>query len=401
MRLPATLLLALSTATLSGRLAAQDSTRVRPDSTARPDTTPAPAPQPAAAPALPFDFSGVLYANYQYGGLKGNRVQNRFDVDRAYLTLRGGAGEHMSWRVTLDVFQQRDTTNSAYYRGWTTRFKYAFAQYDVIRGVQADEWKANVRLGMLQTVVIDQEEQFWQRGLSPVAVDQLGFFASSDLGAAATITFPNRIGEVYATVVNGPGYTSREVDRFKDFAGRLTLTPLANTYGFFRTLAISGWYSKGESASNFAGRRRGTVPAVTSGLEKDRYGVLAALRDPRITLGAHWARRIDETDRADTTRDVVPTVSSRTGQVLSLFTIAKPLAFVQSAPNWPLSVVLRADEFKPDVDASPYQRFYIAGLQYALSNKATLTFDFQDQEPKHGSGVADQKTWFVHLIANF
>lgn len=62
----------------------------------KPDSSPPPPPAPAAAPALPFDFSGVSYTNFQAEGLQGARAQDRSDLDRVYLTLRGNAGEHVS-----------------------------------------------------------------------------------------------------------------------------------------------------------------------------------------------------------------------------------------------------------------------------------------------------------------
>src|SRR5690349_23544977 len=193
-RLSGLLLAAVTTTTLLSPLHAQDTTRTRPD-TARPpaDTQPTP-PPPAAAPSLPFEFSGILFANYQYGGAKGNRAVNRFEAERAYLTFRATPGEHFAIRITTDLYQQRDTTRDQYYRGWAIRAKYAYGQYDFIRGA-GDALKANVRLGLLQTVVIDHEEQFWQRGLSQVAIEQNGFFQSSDAGAAATVTFPRKRGE--------------------------------------------------------------------------------------------------------------------------------------------------------------------------------------------------------------
>jgi hypothetical protein len=380
-------------------LSAQDTTRTRPDTT-KPvaDTQPA-APQPAPAPALPFDFSGILYANYQYGGNKGNRTVDRFDVDRAYLNFRATPGEHFAIRITADVYQQRDTTRDQYYRGWALRAKYAYGQYDFIRGV-GDELKANVRLGLLQTVVIDHEEQFWQRGLSQVAIEQNGFFQSSDAGAAATVTFPRKRGELYATIVNGSGYGSRELDRFKEYAARLTLTPLANTFGFWKTLTISPWYSKGDRASDFA-RGPGTLDPVPDALRRDRGGVFLGLRDPRMTLGAQFAERWDVFESADTTVDVVPRSVERTGQVISLYTIVRPLAFINSAPNWPLAVTLRADNIKPDSDTDPYARYYIAGLGWEFNRRTSVTFDFQTQEPKSGSTAADTKVFFIHLIAGF
>ena len=393
-------LLALTTAaTPYFSLHAQDTTRTRPDTT-KPavDTQPA-APQPAPAPALPFEFSGILYANYQYGGNKGNRTVDRFDVDRAYLTFRATPGEHFAVRITADVYQQRDTTRDQYYRGWALRAKYAYGQYDFIRGV-GDELKANVRLGLLQTVVIDHEEQFWQRGLSQVAIEQNGFFQSSDAGAAATVTFPNKRGELYTTIVNGSGYGSREVDRFKEYAARLTLTPLANTFGFWKTLTISPWYSKGNRASDFA-RGQGTLDPVTDALRRDRAGVFLGLRDPRITLGAQFAERWDVFESADTTRDIVPASVDRTGSVVSLYTIVRPLTFINRAPNWPIAVTLRADNIKPDTDTDPYARNYIAGLGWEFNRRTSVTFDFQTQEPKSGSTAADTKVYFIHLIAGF
>ena len=141
-------------------------------------------------PTLPFDFSGVLFASYQTGGTKTERrtsQQNRFDLDRAYLNFRAPAGDHMSIRVTTDVYQQRDSTKDQYYRGWAVRLKYAYAQYDYIRN-PGNELKAVARLGMLHTPIIDWEEQFWPRGIAPTAVEMNGYFSSSDLGFTTLVT---------------------------------------------------------------------------------------------------------------------------------------------------------------------------------------------------------------------
>ena len=380
-------------------LLAQDTTRARPD-TARPaaDTQPS-RPQPAAVPSPPFEFSGILFANYQYGGVKGNRTTNRFELERAYLTFRATPGEHFGVRITADVYQQRDTTRDEFYRGWALRVKYAYGQYDFIRG-SGDQLKANVRLGILPTVVIEHEEQHWQRGLAQVALEQQAFFSSADAGAALNFVFPEKRGELYATIVNGSGYTSREVDRFKDFAVRLTLTPLANSSGVFKGLAISPWYLSGDRASDFA-RRRGTVGPVTSAQRKDRAGVFLGIRDPRIVLGAQIARKWDVFESADTTRDTSPTAAERAGQLVSLHTTIRPLTYINGAPTWPLAVVLRADHFKPDSDRDPYFRNYIAGLQWEFNRRTSFTFDYQNVAPRESGTGADTKVFFLHLIAGF
>jgi hypothetical protein len=353
---------------------------------------------PTQTPTLPFAFSGVIYTNFQYGGVKGNRAQNRFDLDRAYLNFRARAGERDSIRVTLDVYQQRDTTRDAYYRGWAFRAKYAFAQHEFLRGGD-DDFRITAKLGMLQTVVVDKEEQFWPRGLAQVAVEQAGYFSSADLGVASTFTLPKRLGEVYATVVNGTNYSSRELDRFKEYAARLTLTPLAKTTGYWKGLQISPWFSKGDRASDFA-TRRGTVLPVSTGRQRDRHGLLLTVRDARLTLGAHLASRVDVVERADTTRDAAPSTTTRTGRLASVYAIVRPLAF-SGTPTSPLSVVVRLDQVKPDADAAGTQRFLLTGVTWDFSSRTSITLDAQSAYPKNGLAAPDTRTVFLHLIANF
>ena len=182
--------------------------------------------QTAPAPASPaLDFSGILFANYQYRTDPGPaQSANKFDLERAYLTFRMPAGDRASIRITTDVFQQTTSGSDSYYRGWTVRAKYAYLQYNYLNGA---DWKANARIGLLQTVFIDHDEQFWPRWISPSPTERAGYFASADAGISNTISFPKKLGEIYATVANGPGYTSREVDRFKDYSARVTVTPWA------------------------------------------------------------------------------------------------------------------------------------------------------------------------------
>src|SRR6266404_4716581 len=140
------------------------------------DTTrPAP-PPPAPAPAvvsIPVDFSGVLYANFQYRGDKGPaKSSNKFDLERAYLTYRMPAGDRASIRITADVFQQTSSTNNAdsFYKGWVFRVKYAYLQYDYLQGKTSADWSAVARIGVIHTMFIDHEETFWPRWLSLVPV---------------------------------------------------------------------------------------------------------------------------------------------------------------------------------------------------------------------------------------
>ena len=129
-----------------------------------------------------ISVSGVLFLNYQYGGTRDAGSANRFEIDRAYLTARAATSRRDSIRVTLDVFQQRDDNRDDYYSGWSMRVKYAYFNHDFVRDTGRGV-SVFARLGLIPTVVIEQEERFWPRGLSPVAVDLNGYFNSAALGA--------------------------------------------------------------------------------------------------------------------------------------------------------------------------------------------------------------------------
>jgi hypothetical protein len=350
------------------------------------------------APRLPFAFSGVLYLNYQYGGPSGKRSENKFDLARAYLNFRASAGERDSIRVTLDVFQQTDESRDEYYRGWTMRVKYGYLQHDLIRS-SGDGLRAFARLGLVQTVMIEKEEQYWNRGLSSVAEELEGYFSSADAGVGFGIALPNKVGEVYATIMNGNGYASRETDRFKDFQARVTLTPWERGAGPLKGLHISPWVSVGGRASDFASGQ-GTLDPVAEARTKNRYGLLLTYRDARIAAGASLSRKVDERESADTTVDVVPTVTDMTGELATVFAIFKPAMFV-GASSSPWSIVLRADDFRPDDTLDGTRRRYIVGSMWELNSRTSVTVDVQSVGFRDGLAGSASRTWFLHFISNF
>jgi hypothetical protein len=407
--LPSIRLVAIAaTLAISRSLPAQNATPPSTDSAPPPPLPPRVTASSQSPSPPPFSFSGVLYLNYQYGGLAGARSENRFDMDRAYLNFRASSGTRDSIRVTLDVFQQRDATRDQYYRGWTMRVKYAYLNHDFVGGPTAgtavttgvsssDALRIWGRIGLLQTVVIEKEEQFWNRGLSQAAVEQAGYFNSADAGVALGVSLPNRAGEIYATIVNGAGYQSRETDRFKDFQARLTLTPWARGTSFLRGLQLSPWFSIGGQASAFA-TRRGTVAPVPDARRKDRYGFLTTYRDSRLVAGLQLARKVDVAETADTTSAIVPTTRDVTGNLTSAFVFWRPLGPASSSP-W--SVLTRVDNIKPDDTAPGTQRRYIVGTSWDISPRTSVTFDVQSLSPRNGLSGTATRTYFLHFIANF
>jgi hypothetical protein len=394
-RLRSGFLIAAACSTLSSAVVAQQR-----DTTARPDTgrpPPAATPQPAKTPQL--DFSGILFANWNYRTDRAARAQNRFDVERAYLTFRMPVGDRTSVRITADVFQQTSAPGDAFYRGWAFRAKYAYLQYDYLRNYQG--MSAYARLGMLHTVVIEHIETFWPRWLSRAAVELNGFFSSADLGAATLINLPSKRGELYVTVTNGPGYTSRETDRFKDAAARLTLTPLANSKGLLSTTALTVWGYKGAVASRFVAGGTGQVGPVGEGVQRDRWGAFAGLKDRRLTLGAEWAKRANEGELGANTTASPRVVVDSTGTLVSAFAIVRPVEWLQTGRTSRLALLGRYDRFRFVDDAAPASRLIIAGLVWDLDRRLSLAADYQQLLPRDGAAGSDTKTWFLHAVATF
>ena len=363
------------------------------------------------APAKPsLDFSGVLFGNYQYNTGDANRNANAFTLDRAYLTFRMPAGDRTSIRVTTDVFQ--DAGSNAY----TVRAKYAYLQYDVAKGASGAGLLA--RAGILQTVEIDHEETFWPRYLTNSGVERAGFFSSADVGLASQLTFPNRYGEVYAAITNGPGYATKETDRFKDYQVRLSLTPLMGSTGvpsLFRTFTLTGWTYRGAVASRFANGGAGQVGPIGEAMPRNRTGVLVGIKDPRLTLAGEYARATTGTESGANTLASPRVRTDVDASLLYGFTVVRPFAFLNGTGKSPLALIARYDRYTPVTNLSDYSyHFFLGGLSYDISSRATLALDYQEQLPTAGAALpaqgstgtvglppANLKTYFAHFVVNF
>jgi hypothetical protein len=375
-------------------------------------TATAPPAQPPAQPSPPaLDFSGVVFGNYQIRtdsaakAQTGGKAPNKFDLERVYLTFRMPVGDRASIRATTDIFQN---ANGNYYNGWTVRLKYGYLQYDYLRDIGGHKgFNALARIGMLHTVVIDHEEQFWPRYLGPTTTERFGFFSSSDLGLATQVALPNKWGEVYATLVNGPGYTSAETDRFKDVALRASFTPLAALAThpvWWQTFVISPWVYKGYTASKFAAGGAGQVGPVPDGLARDRWGVFAGVRDPRLTLGAHYARRTEGVESGANTPTSPRLAADSTGDLFSAYALVRPVVGHWGKNVARAGVIARWDRFSPRTSVAGHEDLVVAGLTLEPTPRTALTLDYQELTPRDFAGrapIAQSKTWFLHWTANF
>jgi hypothetical protein len=382
-------------------------------------------PTPAVVtPAL--DFSGVIFGNYGYrtdsaakAGL-GGQNPNQFTVERAYLNFRMPAGENGLIRITTDVFQNTNNTTNGFYQGWAVRIKYGYLQYTGLKDNFGSGSSLTGRIGVLHTVIIDHQEGFWPRYLQQVATERNGFFSSADAGAAGVLTLGKKMGELYGTITNGPGYTSFERDRFKDFALRASLTPLANSAdmnAIVKSFTLSPWFYKGWVGSGFASGGVGQVGPVTGGLQRDRWGVFAGVKERRLTAGVELAQRSDESESGANTGANPRVVRDSTGRVIDGFIIARPAEWFDASKHSGWSVIARYDRFTPNtspvttsyVGTTPSYNYWVLGLGYDLTSRMTFALDWQAQSPAdfpspvgtNVRAVPRQSTVFLHWQATF
>ncbi len=362
------------------------------DAQQAPATPPPPATVTPTA-SVPLEFSGLLFPQFIYGGPKGNgtRSANQFQLERAYLTVKGKIGDRTSLRLTSDVY--RPGGNS----GYTMRVKLAYVQYEYwMNGEGFMGSSAQVRLGMQPTVINETEEAFWPRYVAKLAIERAGFFAPADLGASTTIGFGKHMGELFAEVTNGPGYTTPENDRFKDYSARLTLTPFGATAT--QGLVVAPWYYRGTVASSLA-------PA--EGRKHDRAGIFAGYRAPAFVVGGQFASSTNENER------VAPgglVTEDRSGKVVSVYTHLKPFAMMNPAGTKAWGVLLRWDRVSGENGYIPTGgdfpvvegKFIVAGITHDVNSKLSWALDYQQQSPNGAAAPAlDVRTYNIHVSAAF
>ena len=404
-----------------------------------------------------LDFSGTIFGNWQMKSDSasksnlGGKNPNLFDVGRVYLTFRMPAGENGAIRVTTDIFQNTNPAQNAYYQGWVVRLKYGYLQYTGLRNNFGAGSSLVGRIGMLHTVVVDYTESLWPRYLQTTPTEKNGFFSSSDVGAAGLMTFGNRWGELYGAVTNGSGYSSYDnpgttgqpvtANRFKDVGLRLTLTPFANKPAIsnvVRYFSLSPWIYKGYNGSAFQSGGPGQVGpgtngAITEGMTRDRWGVLAAIRDSsicdfrnggrcRFVVAGEYGQRTDASDNGGNTTASPRVVHDSTGRLFAGWFFVRPIEIFDMSKKSPFSVVARYDHFTPQTDpgssvpgavnyagTTPAYNFWILGASYDVTQRMTLTADWQNQSPTDfppptGTNVRptpESSIFFLHFVVNF
>ena len=354
-------------------------------------------PDTARAPRV----GGLIFSHFRYGGDSARRSSNRFDIERAYIDVRAPLGGGLSARATADVFQQTDSARAGYYGGWAFRAKYAWLQYDVAPSAAAPLGIGGfARFGLISTVIVEVADEYWPRFISKSPVDRHSFMSTADAGAAMQFHTAHEHLEFLATVTNGEGYQRSEVDRFKDYAARLRLRPLATMGGWARGLSVTPWASVGDRGSRFS-EGPGTVEPVSRGLDRNLWGIHTALPVRGITIGGEFSQRRDETESADTLVDATPTFGDRTTEIVSGFIVMRPFALFDSASTIPLGIVARFDRLTTDALPDADANVVIAGVTWDLGRRASLALDYQEESPQGGYPLPSTRTWYLHTVVRF
>lgn len=223
---------------------------------------------------------------------------------------------------------------------------------------------------------------------------------------------------MYATISNGPSYSSREKDRFKDYAVRVSLTPLAagKAKPIFRTLTLTAWRYKGATPSAYVNGGSGQVGAIGEALDRSRAGVFVGIKDPRLVLGAEYAQRHENGEQGSNTAAKPRTRTDITGTMRSFIAVVRPFAFSSASGKSPFGIVARHDLVTPSRRTSGYvtpaapstanaYHTAIGGIFYDLNQKAQFALDYQESLASSNglssAPPAPSKGYYLHFQVNF
>lgn len=282
----------------------------------------------AQAPARSVRVSGLIYGSWTADLGPGADGANRFEVNRAYVTLSGALSERVSARITTDAIREDGEELEV-------RLKYAFMTYRPERSAVA------VRFGLTQTPYVEFEEGVWgYRMQGSIPADRLRYLSSADLGVAADGRWG--AGEaVQATVgvYNGEGWTRGEADSGKDLMARMTVR-LART----------------DDASAFGGLRvtaYGGIGSPPGGGVRQRALGMVSWRTRALTLAGQYVVTRDRLDAG--------TGETVNGRLLNSFAVVR-------VPGGQVDLIGRLELHDPDRDTDgDRQTRWTAGAGFPLS----------------------------------
>jgi hypothetical protein len=302
-------------------------------------------------------MGGEIYALYsndltQNGHSKG---YNKFDLNRAYITLKSKLSNEVSVRVTTDVGSMDGDAREIY-------LKYAYLDWNIEKFVP----NSSIRFGLQQTGWIDYMNKVWgRRYVAKTLMDQYKALSSADYGVSYIVKFPKGYGYGSVQVLQGAGYKGTEENRYKDISAFVFFRPLMQVPDLAGSM-VGAYYYKGFS----------NEPDITSDNRKDRAAALASIAYGEIfRISGEYFMSWDRTYPGDT-EDLEKDGISVHGQVK--FPKAKS-PFLQK-----MTLVGRYDLYDKNKDLEDNEKEYlIAGVEWEIVEGFNLMPNFQMEKVKN------------------
>lgn len=231
---------------------------------------------------------GEIFARYSHEKWAEQRVR-AFDLPRARLGVDVVQDETFAARVLIETVRSAAPGSLYGVEGDSIVIR-AREIYGEARSPSAWPVGVRLRLGLLPTLAIGPLEQMWgRRVLAPTPQESTGFLAPADLGGAAIVSLPMKLGEVALGVYNGEGFAQREQNEGKTTQARVWLTPFDTLLGGELSLKILGHYEDG-SLGPAQSRADRAVAGLAAEHTLGAFGVDAALVDGVAGNSAQKAR---------------------------------------------------------------------------------------------------------------
>lgn len=308
----------------------------------------------------PLDFSGQFYFSYERV-FNDAEVNNVFDIRRGYITFRKEISPRVKIRFTQDVSVDSEGDGEG---NIELRLKYALVL------VQGDDMgfltAPKIEAGVVRRPWIDFEQSVNDyRAQESMFLDQNGILSSADYGLTVSALLggevdsgfqeevqpsnPGRYGSISIGVYNGGGYAALEKNNNKLIEGRLSLRPFPNRLPGLQT-------------SFFGALGKGNIP------ESPEFKLAAAALSFE-TKRVVWVAQGFAGTGDGAGRFIDPLfMDSIDLQGWSFFTELKPF-------NFPLSLIMRADEIINWETNRWWLRQGMAGLSYVFNNGSRIIAD--------------------------
>ena len=154
-----------------------------------------------------------VFTNYNTS-FNDEKTHSAFEIQRAYLGYAFKLSKEFSGKVTLDVGNPKDDGKFM----MTAYLKSAYFQYKK-NGLK-------IKFGLIGRYQFKMQETLWGgRYLYKSYMDEYKFGSSADIGTFITYKINDMIS-IDASVENGEGYKSTEIDSIFKYSGGITITPI-------------------------------------------------------------------------------------------------------------------------------------------------------------------------------